>query len=71
MFEIMKDTIPKTKPLHLGKGMAKTMRALQLGDSFLCPRSVRTSLSACASRIGIKIMTESYDNIHVKVYRIE
>lgn len=38
-------------------GMTATMRALNVGDSFVCPIRLRSSAYQCAIQAGIKIIT--------------
>lgn len=46
-------------------------RQMEIGDSFVVPKGVRTSLSGNAIRQGIQIKTKSISSTHVRVWRIK
>lgn len=71
-FEVFKGV-----PIPIGQhgGVPSQLRRLQIGDSFLIPKSdltknTRASLFVSASRAGIKIMTRSTEE-GLRVWRVE
>jgi hypothetical protein len=49
--------------------LVETMRALQVGQSFILKKSVRYSVNQYAQRLGIRCRTRAVDQEHIRVWR--
>lgn len=54
-----------------GSVLAEALRKLKPQESFLWPISKRSGLSQSAKYIGIKIITRTVDEEHVRVWRVK
>ncbi len=52
-------------------GMTDALRALQVGDSFVCPlKQARTSAAPMAIRMGIRVSVRKLDAEQARVWRV-
>lgn len=53
-------------------GVLSTLRAMEIGDSFLLPKDKRNGLFATANRVkGRKFVTRTVDESSVRVWRVQ
>lgn len=61
-------TIEKGVPLPEDRGFTATLRKMEIGDSFVAQRSTRWT--ACAAKVGIKIMVRKQSASLMRVWRV-
>lgn len=50
-------------------GQTKLLRSMQVGDSFVVPKTKRNGIASCAKSAGIKIVTRSISGAEIRIWR--